>query len=153
IVNALWFLSLILSLASALIGLVALQWLREHLRPSTRNIPLRTLPAIIQMQSESLDAYYVPQIFTTLPVLLILAIILFFIGMIEFLWNINHTVAYPSMITISFILAFILYTTLRPGLQGRPRIGISYIPQKNRDSLPAIPCPYKSPQSWAFLQA
>ncbi|KAF9529170.1 hypothetical protein CPB83DRAFT_732839, partial [Crepidotus variabilis] len=35
IVNILWFLSLVLSLASALIGLVALQWLREHLRPST----------------------------------------------------------------------------------------------------------------------
>ncbi|KAF9533302.1 hypothetical protein CPB83DRAFT_758299, partial [Crepidotus variabilis] len=35
LVTALWFMSLILSLASALIGLVALQWLREHLRPST----------------------------------------------------------------------------------------------------------------------
>ncbi|KAF9533303.1 hypothetical protein CPB83DRAFT_758194, partial [Crepidotus variabilis] len=39
LLNALWFMSLILSLASALIGLVALQWLREHLRPSTRNVP------------------------------------------------------------------------------------------------------------------
>ncbi|KAF9521339.1 hypothetical protein CPB83DRAFT_841341 [Crepidotus variabilis] len=52
IVNALWFLSLILSLASALIGLVAVQWHREHLCPSTRNVPLRTLPAIIQPSTE-----------------------------------------------------------------------------------------------------
>lgn len=105
--------------------------------------PVRTLPAVIQMQTESLDAYYVPQIFSALPVLLILAIVLFFIGLIEFLWSINHTVAYPSVITISLILAFILYTTLRPGLQGPPRIGTSYIPTNTPNSLPTIPCPYR----------
>ncbi|KAF9533280.1 hypothetical protein CPB83DRAFT_758462, partial [Crepidotus variabilis] len=32
VVNTLWFLSLVLSLTAALVGLVALQWLREHLR-------------------------------------------------------------------------------------------------------------------------
>jgi len=32
-VNIFWFLSLIFSLATVLIGIIALQWLREHLRP------------------------------------------------------------------------------------------------------------------------
>ncbi|KAF9524641.1 hypothetical protein CPB83DRAFT_749692, partial [Crepidotus variabilis] len=31
-VNALWFLSLVLSLSTALFGIVAQQWLREHIR-------------------------------------------------------------------------------------------------------------------------
>ncbi|KAF9529488.1 hypothetical protein CPB83DRAFT_764944, partial [Crepidotus variabilis] len=42
-VNALWFLSLVLSLATALFGIVAQQWLREHIRASPQNTPILQL--------------------------------------------------------------------------------------------------------------
>ncbi|KAF9524643.1 hypothetical protein CPB83DRAFT_773471, partial [Crepidotus variabilis] len=38
-VNALWFLSLVLSIATAIFGIVAQQWLREHMRTSPHNTP------------------------------------------------------------------------------------------------------------------
>ncbi|KAF9529842.1 hypothetical protein CPB83DRAFT_237501 [Crepidotus variabilis] len=147
IVNILWFLSLVLSLSSALIGLVALQWLREHLRPSTWNVPLKTLPALIKMQADSLDAFKVPQIFTALPLLIIIALIFFVVGMIEFLWNINRVVAIPIIATILLVLAFILVTTLLPSY---PRFRRRHF--NDPKSSPPLPCPYRSPQSWVCLQ-
>ncbi|KAF9529866.1 hypothetical protein CPB83DRAFT_925054 [Crepidotus variabilis] len=114
-INALWFLSLIFSLATAL--------------------------------AEAFNRFYVPQIFSALPLLLISGLVLFLVGMIEFLWNLNQQVAIPGIIAISLLLLFLLYTTIWPGLQ--------FLPGRQTRSIktvPDCPCPYKSPQSWAFLR-
>ena len=76
-INVLWFISLVLSLTTALIGIVSLQWLREHRRyPNT--LSSRDKFAIFNMRKEGLTAWYVPQIISSLPVLLQLALVLFF---------------------------------------------------------------------------
>ncbi|KAF9529483.1 hypothetical protein CPB83DRAFT_835139 [Crepidotus variabilis] len=95
-VNSLWFLSLVLSLATALIGIVAQQWMREHIRPSPKNTPIRQLPALLNMHAEALDQFQVPKLFTALPLLLITSLIIFLIGLVNFLWSLNHEIAIPA---------------------------------------------------------
>ncbi|KAF9484149.1 hypothetical protein BDN70DRAFT_763842, partial [Pholiota conissans] len=80
-INIFWFLSLILSLTTVLIGTIALQWLREH--QSYPNFSSKEKAAILHMRLQALDAWYVPQIFAGLPLLLQAALALFLAGMIE----------------------------------------------------------------------
>ncbi|KAF9529492.1 hypothetical protein CPB83DRAFT_893582 [Crepidotus variabilis] len=145
-VNALWFLSLVLSLATALLGIVAQQWLREQTRPSLQNTALRQLPGLLHMYSDAFDRFFVPQLFTTLPLLLIISVVLFLIGMVDFLWAMNHQVAIPMSIAVFFVFIFLLVTTVYPALQSPP----NHIPTSRKSSMPRAPCPYKSPQSSAF---
>ncbi|KAF9484096.1 hypothetical protein BDN70DRAFT_765017, partial [Pholiota conissans] len=81
-INVFWFLSLILSLTTVLIGTIALQWLREHQSYPVFS-PKETL-AILHMRRESLKAWHVPQIFSSLPLLLQGALVLFLAGLIDF---------------------------------------------------------------------
>ena len=53
-INILWFLSLIFSLTTVLIGIIALQWLREHLRPRPDLEPQIAL-SLHHLNVESLD--------------------------------------------------------------------------------------------------
>ena len=78
-INTLWFISLILSLSTVLVGIVALQWLREHQRYTDRITPQECVGAY-HMREEALERWLVPQIFTGLSVLLQIALVLFFVG-------------------------------------------------------------------------
>jgi len=146
-VNILWFLSLILSLSTVLIGIVALQWLREHLRSRPELEPQIGF-SYHHMSSESLDSWYLPQVFTALPLLLLLALVFFLVGVVEFLCNLNYTVAIPAAVAICMSLLFLLGTTLLPTLQALSL----FLPRRLGDDKPRSPCPYRSPQSWAFHQ-
>ncbi|KAF9484146.1 hypothetical protein BDN70DRAFT_798223, partial [Pholiota conissans] len=81
-INIFWFLSLILSLTTVLIGTIALQWLREHQEYTGSSAKEKI--AILHMRSVALDVWRVPQIFTALPVLLQVALALFLAGLIDF---------------------------------------------------------------------
>ena len=147
-VNILWFLSLILSLSTVLVGIIALQWLREHLRSRSELEPQIGF-SYHRMSIESLESWYLPQIFTALPALLLLALVLFLVGVIEFLWNLNSTVATPIAVVAGMSLLFLLGTTILPTLQALSL----FLPRWSVDHKPRSPCPYRSPQSWAFHQA
>jgi len=145
-VNILWFLSLVFSLTTAVIGIVSLQWIREHQRPA-QGLTSRFEGALLHMHAEALDRYYVPQIISTLPVLLLVGLVLFLVGLIDFLWNIDHIVASPVLAAISLTVLFLVLSTCLPGLQPLPL----HLSHRRPGSHPRNPCPYKSPQSWAFL--
>jgi len=147
-VNILWFLSLIFSLATVLIGIISLQWLGEHLRPHTDLEPQIAF-SLYHLSLESLDRWYLPQIFTALPLLLQLALVLFLAGILEFLWNLNSTVAIPISLAVGSSLAFLLWTTILPTIQSLSL----FLPRWSWENIPRSPCPYKSPQSWAFHQS
>jgi len=144
-VNILWFLSLIFSLTTVLVGIIALQWLREHLRPHTDLEPQIAF-SLHHLNVESLDRWYLPQIFTALPLLLQLALVLFLVGVIEFLWSLNSTVAIPIAVAVGLSLFFLLWTTILPTTQAL----LLFLPRLPRGNMPQSPCPYRSPQSWAF---
>lgn len=87
-----------------------------------------------------------PQILAGLPLLLQTALILFFVGLIDFLLDLNPSVAVPVIGLIGITLLFLLMTTILPTLQAFWLLNV-----RKPTSLPAQ-CPYKSPQSWAFLR-
>jgi len=144
-VNILWFLSLIFSLTTVLVGIIALQWLREYLRPHTDLEPQIAF-SLHHLNVESVDRWYLPQIFTALPLLLQLALVLFLVGVIEFLWSLNSTVAIPIAVAVGLSLSFLLWTTVLPTMQAL----LLFLPRLPWGNMPRSPCPYRSPQSWAF---
>jgi len=146
-VNILWFLSLIFSLTTVLVGIIALQWLREHLRPHTDLEPQIAF-SLHHLNVESLDRWYLPQIFTALPLLLQLALVLFLGGILDFLWSLNSTVAIPIAVAVGLSLSFLLWTTILPTTQAL----LLFFPRLPWGNMPRSPCPYRSPQSWAFHQ-
>jgi len=146
-VNILWFLSLIFSLATVLIGIIALQWLREHLRPQADLEPQIAF-SLHHLNVESLDRWYLPQIFTALPLLLQIGLVLFLAGILDFLRSLNQIVAIPVAIAVGFSLFFLLWTTISPTMQAL----FLLLPRWPWATRPRSPCPYRSPQSWAFYQ-
>ncbi|KAF8972720.1 hypothetical protein BDZ97DRAFT_853390 [Flammula alnicola] len=141
-VNALWFISLVLSLTTVLVGIVSLQWLREHLRYPVQIDPKEQF-ALFHMRSEGLEKWYIPEIFSLLPLLLQAALALFLVGLVDFLLALGHRVAIPVIVVIAVPIIFLIATTSLPTLQA---FSLS-LPL--RDSVPAQ-CPYKSPQSRLF---
>lgn len=142
--NLFWFLSLILSLTTVLIGIISLQWIREH--QQYPGCSPKEVFSIFTMRAEALERWYVPQIFASLPIILQAALILFFAGVADFLRAQDIVVAAPVVILIGLTLAFMVATTALPTLQG---FALSPSHIYGNKGLSA-PCPYKSPQSEIF---
>ncbi|KAF9475235.1 hypothetical protein BDN70DRAFT_996554 [Pholiota conissans] len=134
---------LTLSLATVLIGTIALQWLREY-QAYPGFSPKQTL-ALLHMRSEALEAWYVPQMFAALPLLLQVALVLFLAGLIDFTLPLGLKLSIPIIIVIGFILLFLGATTVLPAVQGLLLLSGRF----SRDKVPS-PCAYKSPQSQNF---
>ncbi|PFH48805.1 hypothetical protein AMATHDRAFT_195904 [Amanita thiersii Skay4041] len=138
-VNIFWFLSLSLSLSAAIVGILCLQWLREYQRKV--ELPAKEAFALQYMRYEGLVQWHIPTIIASLPLLLQTSLVLFFVGLLVLLWNLNHTVAIVITVISGLILLFLLATTILPALQY-----LSHQSQRLR-----IPqCPFKSPQSFAI---
>ena len=145
-INVFWFMSLVLSLTSALIGIVSLQWLREH-QNYPPSLSSKDKFAIFGMRAEGLEAWYVPQILSSLPLFLQSALVLFFVGLIDFLLVSSSTVAIPVVICAGIPLAFLAFTTTSSALQ----IFVFCLPVIYSRQVP-IQVPYKSTQSRLFRQ-
>ena len=115
-----------------------MQWLREY----QRSTPLDPQDAISlrQLRYEGLIAWKVPDILMLLPVLLHLALLLFFLGLIDLLWSLNHIVAIFVSIVSGLVVAFLLATSFLPAFQ------LFFV---SDNALRKPQCAYKSPQSWA----
>ncbi len=119
------------------------QWLREYIRDAGRSS--KDALCVRQMRLEGLSAWKVEGIISTIPLLLQVALVLFFIGVLELLWPLEKTVAIPITIVAAFVILFLLFTTLAPSTQ--------YCSLVLRRSLAPLPpqCPYKSPQAWLLV--
>ncbi|KAG7086971.1 hypothetical protein E1B28_002887 [Marasmius oreades] len=156
-INTFWFLSLTLALVDALFGLLCKQWLREHQRQTNTHTPDQAL-ALRWLRHQSFEKWHVSKILVSLPILLEIALFLFFAGILDLLWT-RHTVPFAiALVVVGLATLFYLMTTILPGLsmirqvlqiQPYSAFGFPLDPQKMY-SLPAVDliCPYKSPQSW-----
>ena len=90
-VNILWIISLALSLLSALYAISAQQWLRHLRNPS--HFPTPVAVQLLQARYESLRYWQVPGIISLLPVILQSAVILFLVGFIILLRDLNWAAA------------------------------------------------------------
>lgn len=139
-INICWFLSLTLSLATVLIGILCMQWVREYQHDVA--LPQADLICLRQMRFEGLVTWKVPGILSSLPLIIQTALILFFVGILDLLWSLNHRVAIPVTIAIGLLLVFVFATTMLPTFQ---------LLRCDR-WLQVAQCAYKSPQSWMFYR-
>ena len=97
-----------------------------------------------------LQKWRVPVFFTALPVLLRVALLLFFVGLAEFLVALNiGPVAIPVVAAIALSITFLITTTALPGLY---LLFVAFKPSLTDKTIP-VPNPYKSPQAELFRSA
>lgn len=139
-VNALWFVSLMVALTVAVVGILCLQWMREFL--GTVGILPRPAFALWHIRWEGFKAWHVLDIVACLPLMLQISLVLFFVGIVDFLWHQNSVVAIATSVVVGCTLAFLLITTVMPAFQ-----------QFSRDRyFQMAQCPYKSTQAMIFLR-
>ncbi|KAJ7832869.1 hypothetical protein B0H14DRAFT_2364544, partial [Mycena olivaceomarginata] len=124
-VNGLWFTSLTLSLATALLAVLAKQWLRQYSSFITGSAHKRAM--IRQFRYASFDKWGVQLIIGLLPTILHLSLFLFMAGLVVFLYSLNHTMAAVVACIGGFLFGTYIITNVLPIL--------------------AIGCPYRTPLS------
>jgi hypothetical protein len=91
-VNALWFLSLVISLTCALLATLLQQWARRYLKITQPRYSLHKRARIRTFFSEGVEKCLLPWAVETLPTLLHISLFLFFAGLVVFLCNVNLTI-------------------------------------------------------------
>jgi hypothetical protein len=123
-VNMLWFSSLILGLFAALLGILVKQWLHVYTKWPEREQPKDTV-ILRYIYQEGFFRWRVPEIIGLLPVLLQVALLLFVVGLVTYMWTLNFAIAgvLSALVTIMILVAVV--TIILPFFSGD--------------------CPYKSP--------
>lgn len=111
-VNGLWFAALVCSLSSALVSMLAKQWLVAYL-PSTSG-PLRSRARARQSRFMQLEAWHVPTIINALPMLLHVALLLFFAGLIVLLWSSDLGITLSTLCIVAFAYCFYVASIVLP---------------------------------------
>ena len=132
-INTLWFMSLVISLAAALFGILAKQWCREYLRWHSVNAPARENVLLRQVRFEAWERWGVASLIAAVPALLEIALILFLVGLLIFVPMFSQR---SFTIVISATIGIILLGV----------IGLTVLPVFSRL------CPFQSPTGWAFIR-
>ena len=91
-VNALWFLSLVISLTCALLATLLQQWARRYLKITQSRYAPHKRARIRAFFSEGVAKCLLPWAVDALPTLLHISLFLFFAGLVVFLCNVNLTI-------------------------------------------------------------
>ncbi|KAJ7575296.1 hypothetical protein C8J56DRAFT_838238 [Mycena floridula] len=151
-INILWFLSLVLALSAASGGILAKQWLREY-RRDPPGISNRERLSHRQLRDQGWGIWKVEEIISALPIILEIALVLFFVGVMELLWSLNRVVALSVTVVIALTVLFLIAATVLPAF---------YMCRQFRNEAERRgwkigwdnlnPCPYKSAQSLLFAR-
>ncbi|KAJ7199357.1 hypothetical protein GGX14DRAFT_308063, partial [Mycena pura] len=111
--NALWFISLSLSLTCALLATLVEQWAREFLhKTEMQPSPVRRA-RIFSFLYLGLKRFRMHTIVDMIPFLLHASLLLFFAGLIAFLLPVNHLMMYLMCIMLfAFLLLYTVFTVL-----------------------------------------
>jgi hypothetical protein len=91
-VNALWFLSLVISLTCALLATLLQQWARRYLKIAHSRYTPHKRARIRAFFAEGVEKCLLPWAVETLPTLLHTSLFLFFAGLVVFLSNVHLTI-------------------------------------------------------------
>jgi hypothetical protein len=111
-VNRCFYISLGCTLSSALISVLALQWIRDYDMSLSGMERPRTRALYRQFRFEGLQRWFLPQIISMLPVLLHIALILFFVALIDWLTHTDGTVAITMILVATIVVVFYVITQL-----------------------------------------
>lgn len=113
-VNALWSLSLVISLVCALLATLLQQWARRYLRiTQTAHNPQRRA-RIRELMVEGVERLRLRWMVAALPALLHISVFLFLAGFVIFLYNINHTIFVIMIACVGACSGFYLCIGLIP---------------------------------------
>lgn len=104
--------------------------MREYLAGTARSP--REDARIRQFRNENFVQWYIPEIIAFLPVLLQIALVLFFVGLLDLLWQLHAVVAGVVTGLVSIALLFLAVTTIMPAFRSD--------------------CPHKSPQAMGLIR-
>ena len=111
-INTLWSCSLVISLVTASLGILVKQWFHEFMAQGTQDPQYRI--RVRFFRNEGLEKWQVFEIAAFLPLLLQVALFLFFLGLSEFLRELNPIVGWTTTgIILTWLITFI-FTTLAP---------------------------------------
>ncbi|KAI0265944.1 hypothetical protein BC834DRAFT_158793 [Gloeopeniophorella convolvens] len=115
-VNALWFLSLVISLTCALLATMLQQWARHYLRVTqTRYQPYKRA-RIRSFYAEGVEKFRVSWAIDALPALLHLSVFLFYAGLSVLLFTINLTIFKIVVSWVAFCLSLCVVITILPAV-------------------------------------
>jgi hypothetical protein len=126
-VNALWLISLVLSLTCALIATLLQQWARRYTETPKSTSSLRHRARVHSLLLAGTKQYKIPLIVEILPTLLHLSVYLFLGGLVITFHTINRTVAIAVDVAV--------------GVSGLAYIALSILPCLD------VKCPYRTPIS------
>ncbi len=111
-INSLWFVSLTLSLTTALVAVLVKQWLHQYVA-IVSDSSARDRARIRHMRYAGLQTWQVPMIIGLLPVLLHVSLALFFAGLSIFLFSLGMKVAWlVSIIGAATYMAYVVALVL-----------------------------------------
>ncbi|KAI0052186.1 hypothetical protein FA95DRAFT_1602137 [Auriscalpium vulgare] len=115
-VNVFWFLSLVLSVSCALGAVLIQQWARRYIRMTQRPAAPYRRARIRAYLYNGLVRFHLVQVVETIPVLLHASVFLFFAGLVQFLFTVNLTVAYLTMVCVALVTGAYVLVTIMPML-------------------------------------
>ncbi|OJT10787.1 hypothetical protein TRAPUB_12656 [Trametes pubescens] len=127
--NILWFSGLIISLTSALLGILVKQWLNEYVSLGLSGNS-REATRLRQYRLNNLVKWHVGDIVILIPVLLLISLGLFLAGLLVLLWTLH-----PAVVIVASVLV---------GVVGVITIGVTFLPLFNHT------CAYLTPQTFAL---
>ncbi|KAN0127564.1 hypothetical protein V8E53_014652, partial [Lactarius tabidus] len=109
-VNVLWFASLSMSTACALWATLMQQWARRYVQIADRPFASQSEARIRAYFADGVERFGLATAVEVLPVLLHASVLLFYIGLVDFLLNINYTVGFTllALVALSVLVYFIL---------------------------------------------
>ncbi|GJE95670.1 hypothetical protein PsYK624_118560 [Phanerochaete sordida] len=131
VINALFFVSLVLSLAAALFGILVKQWYRHYMTWHSALSSPRENVLVRQFRFEAWQVWDVAIVVSMALALLETAMTLFLIGIILLLWTLDSVVAICVTVATSLFLIVQCIFTLLPVMFRR--------------------CPYRTPTAWSAV--
>ncbi|KAH9974609.1 hypothetical protein BGW80DRAFT_1559626 [Lactifluus volemus] len=114
LVNALLFISLVLSLSAALLATLVQRWARDHMQIFHRYKHPLKVSRIRQYLHEGVERWHMAMIAEAVPTLIHVSLFLFLVGLAVFLSNANWAVAKPTIFFITLFLVWYLIATILP---------------------------------------
>ena len=109
-VNALWFLSLVISLFCALLATLQQRWARRYLQLTQPQLAIHKRALIRSFFAEGVTNFHLDVAVEAIPALLHVSVFLFLTGLVISLFNIHHTIAY--VVLASSVACVVVYTAI-----------------------------------------
>ncbi|KAI0261942.1 hypothetical protein BC834DRAFT_940209, partial [Gloeopeniophorella convolvens] len=113
-VNVYWFMSLVFSLSAALFATIIQQWVRYYMQLFQRYDHALKRARLRQYLFQGARRSRMSIMVEVVPALIHISLFLFFMGLADFLFNLNTTTATATVIPIAFCATFYLWAVIGP---------------------------------------